>query len=292
MRSEGRWSVGRWSVLAGLSLAILSAACASDATKPKYDRQIALFGYLYVGEAVSDTNGIRLERTRPVDEYYDPEQALIRNAVVTLRADSAAVADTLPMTQPGIYANPEVVIRERTTYHLTATIDGTTVTATTTTPLAFETPREPRTVDAGAMRQSVIADSFPIVVTCPDPAQVFLVDCYCQENWQVARFIHRFGSDETPQSYDEYGGDNGPPRHLNAFFRLRDVRLSDEGYRLSFYGDMMWFYGRYEIGVFSIDDNYYNYLYRDHPELSGGVAGGIGVFGSACRKRYPVRVVE
>jgi hypothetical protein len=54
----------------------------------------------------------------------------------------------------------------------------------------------------------------------------------------------------------------------------------------------MAFYGQYEVGVYSIDDNYYNYLYRDHPERNGGVTGGVGCFSSACRKTYRVRVIE
>ena len=42
----------------------------------------------------------------------------------------------------------------------------------------------------------------------------------------------------------------------------------------------------------SIDQNYYNWLYRDHREENGGINGGIGVFGSACRRLWNVRAVE
>lgn len=279
--------------LVALLLPILISACGDDSTKPDFQEEIALFGYLYVGEAVSDVNAIRLERTRPVDQYYDASQAAISNAIVTLRADSATVEDTLGMTTPGNYANPGVVIRESTTYHLKAVIDGRTVTATTTTPLLFEAVREPRVITEGDMIQSTIADSFPIVIACPRPEQIFLVDIYCLEDWQTARQVHQFGGgDSTPDSYDEYGGDNGEPRHIQAYFRLREIEESDQGYLVGFYGDMMWFFGRYTVGVFSLDENYYNYLYRDHPELNGGVTGGIGVLGSACRKQYLVKVVE
>ena len=34
------------------------------------------------------------------------------------------------------------------------------------------------------------------------------------------------------------------------------------------------------------------YPYQEHPEESGGIVGGIGVFGSACRHRYLVKIVE
>jgi hypothetical protein len=278
--------------LAALLLPTLLGACGSNSTRPGFDPQIVVFGYLYVGEPVSGLGGIHLGRTMPVDEHYDVGQAAILNAFVTLRADSAVLADTLPRMGTGVYGNPAVIIRAKTTYHLEIRVDGKTITATTTTPAAFETPREPRVMAAGVMRQSAIADSFPIVVACPDPGQIFLVDVWCAEDWQNARFIHRIGGEDTPQSYDEYGGANGEPRHIAAYFRLRECPQSNEGYRVSFYGDMMWFYGQYRVGVFSIDENYYNYLYRDHPERSGGINGGIGVFGSACRKQYSVKVVE
>jgi hypothetical protein len=283
----------RGPTLALLLLPALLSGCGAGSTRPKFVSEIVLFGYLYVGEPVVGTrNVIHLDRTRPVDEFYVSGQAAIDNAVVTLRADSAAVADTLRPLGRGSYANPRVVIRERTTYHLTAIVDGNTITATTTTPRAFTALREPRTVADGVMTQSAIADSFPIVIDCPDRNQICLVDVYCTENWSDARFIHRLGGGrDTPRDYDEYGGASGEPRHISALFRLKDVPVSTEGYRVSFYGDMMWFYGAYTVGVFTIDENYYNYLYRDYPERNSGVSGGIGVFGSACRKQYSVKVV-
>ena len=142
------------------------------------------------------------------------------------------------------------------------------------------------------MRHAAIADSFPLVVSCPDPEQIFLVDVYCLEEYQNARYVHKIGPADHPKDYDEYGGDNGEPRHIQAYFRLKDLGIGEAGYRISFYGDMMAFYGEYMVGVFSIDQNYYNYLYRDHPELNGGINGGIGVFGSACRQQYHVKSVE
>jgi hypothetical protein len=283
-------------ILAALFLPILLSACGGESTRPKYVPEIVLFGYLYIGESVSDTNAICLEQTRPVDQHYDAEEAAIRDAIVTLRADSAGVADTLRMVAPGRYAShadPAIKIRARTTYHLEARIGGRTITATTTTPNVFTTVREPRVVP-GTMRQASIADSFPIVVECADPEQIFLVDVYCLEDWQNARFVHHLGSPEDhSQSYDEYGGDNGEPRHIMAYFRLKDVERTETGLPLfSFYGDMMWFFGSYQVGVLSLDQNYYSYLYREHPERNGGVHGGIGVFGSACRRQYLVETVE
>jgi hypothetical protein len=279
-------------LLSALSLLpLLLAGCGGAPTKPKFVDAVVVSGTLYVGEPVSTPNAIVLTRTRPVDQTYDADEAAIRDAVVTLRADDTAVEDTLRMVEAGRYANPAVVIRPRTTYHLTARIGGATITASTTTPIGFDVLRAPLVLP-DVMRHAAIADSFPLVVSCPDPEQIFLVDVYCLEQYQDARFVHRIGPDEHPKDYAEYGGDNGQPRHISAYFRLKDLGAGEAGYRISFYGDMMAFYGEYQVGLFSIDQNYYDYLYRDHPERNGGINGGIGVFGSASRRQYHVKTVE
>ncbi|MBD3335029.1 MAG: hypothetical protein GF355_05895 [Candidatus Eisenbacteria bacterium] len=69
-----------------------------------------------------------------------------------------------------------------------------------------------------------------------------------------------------------------------------DTEREEELFRIEFYSAMMVFYGRYEVQLLAIDDNAYNYLYREHPEESGGIVGGLGVFGSAYRERSQVKV--
>jgi hypothetical protein len=272
-------------------LPLLLTGCGSAPTKPKYVEQIAVSAYLYVDEEVSVANAIVLTRTRPVDESYNASEAAIRDAVVTLRAEDTTQEDTLPMVAPGRYANPTVVIRPRTTYHLKVQTGGATITASTTTPIAFDVLTAPPVLP-DVMRHAAIADSFPLIVNCRDPEQIFFVDVYCLEEYQNARYVYQMGMAEHPKNYAEYGGDNGDPRHIAAYFRLKDLGGGEAGYRVSFYGDMMTFYGEYQVGVFSIDQNYYSYLYREHPELDGGIRGGIGVFGSACRRQYHVKTVE
>ena len=121
---------------------------------------------------------------------------------------------------------------------------------------------------------------------------LFLLDVYCMERWEDARYINPFGDHDRPEDFDEYGGANREPRHIFAYFRIKNVEREKDRFRVSFYSAMMAFYGTYEVQLLAIDDNYYNYLYREHPEESGGIEGGIGVFGSAVRQRYIVKVVE
>lgn len=283
--------VFRRALAPALFASLLLAGCGHSPTQPSFTRAVTLFGYLYVGQPVSNADGIVLRRTQPVDQLYDPDDAAIRGATVLLQADGAAAADTLHETGPGRYSNSTVTITPRTTYHLTARFGTETITATTTTPAPFTVSSSPRSYP-GVMTYASVPDSFPIVLDGPDPKQILYVDTYCLEAWQNARFVNPFGDNDAPSDYKEYGGDNGPPRHINAYFRLEDLATTPGGRRLGFYGDMMAFYGEYTVGVFAIDDNYYQYLYRDHPELHGGVTGGIGVFGSAFRRTWHIRTVK
>ncbi|MBD3161705.1 MAG: DUF4249 family protein [Candidatus Eisenbacteria bacterium] len=272
-------------------LALLPVGCGEDTASPETRDEVAVFGYLYAGEPVSGGNAILVTRTRPVDDLYDPGEAAVRGALVTLRREGYA-PDTLREFEPGHYGDPDLRIEPRTTYHLSIVAGDRTLTGTTTTPHPFEMLEEPL-VTPDSMRYEEIPDRHPIVLTCPDEEQIFYLDVYCEEEWEDARYIHPFGDHEKPDDYDEYGGANGEPRHIAAYFRIKNVDRVDEGaFRITFYGAMMVFYGAYEIQVLSIDDNFYNYLYREHPEESGGISGGIGVFGSACRERYDVFVTE
>lgn len=270
---------------------LLAAGCGEDTTGPETRNEIVVFGFLYVNETLSDSNAVFIARTMPVESYYDVNNAVIANATVTILKDGDTVPDTLTMVEPGYYNKPDLLIEELTTYDLTVQVGGETViTATTTTPDAFQVIRAP--VDFSVMRYEAIPDSFPITFQCENDDQIFMVDCYCLEEWQDARIINPITDADTVADYDEYGGDNGEPRHINPYFRIDGLERDGEDYLIEWYSACMVFYGEYDLQVFSIDENYYNYIYKDHPELNGGIHGGIGVFGSACREKWHVEVIE
>lgn len=302
----------------GIALLLLLAAagCSDDGATPPTRDEVAVFGYLFVGETVGAADPIHVTRVRPVGAYYDPAEAAVNDAVVTLRRAGGARAETLRAVGPGAYAAPDFAIEERTTYDLRVEIPGDRVLeARTTTPYAFDVEGGPPVLP-DSVAHSVVQDTYPMLVACEDPAQIALVDVYCREPWEDARYINPFGDHAAPDDYDEYGGDSGEPRHIQAYFRLQDlVRVKggnpgrtgdgpEDGGRgdrtvgdgtgdrfvIDFYSAMMAFYGHYTVQVFTIDDNYYRFLYRDHPEEEGGIVGGIGVFGSACRRSWEVRV--
>jgi hypothetical protein len=250
---------------------------------------VAVHAYLYVGETIDPTNAILVTRVRPIGEPYDLDAAGVQGALVTVGREGAP-AETLQMGEPGRYYNGRIQIAARTTYALRIEIPGDRVlTATTTTPIDFDLtggpPEAPEPV-----RHEELQDLYPMFVNAEDPEQVFLVDVFCEEEWQDAKYIYPFGNHDEPSDFDEYGGASGEPRHIFAYFRLRNLVQEERGSRIDFYGAMMAFYGEHSVHVFSIDDNYYNYLYRDYPEENGGIVGGIGVFGSASRRAWRLDV--
>jgi hypothetical protein len=276
-------------ILAGLS------GCSGDTTGPKTKEKIAVYGNLYVGESVGGEAGVLVTRVKPILQHYDINEAGVTDAVVTLRREGSTRIDTLSRESgdwPGYYKNRGVRIEARATYHLQVEVPGQNViTATTTTPDTLVFYSEPR-VSPGTMRHAVIPDSFPIVIGCRNPDQILLVDVYCEEDWSTARYLEPFGGQKTPNDYQEYGGDDGQPRHIFGYMRYQDLEKRGSVSLVNFYDAMMVFWGRYTVTVASIDENAYNYLYRDHPEENGGIVGGIGLFGSAHRRAYEVEIVE
>lgn len=277
--------------IAAAALLVCLTGCGGDTTSPETRDEIAVFGYLYVGEPLAGDNTILVTRTRPVEEFYRSGEAAVRGALVILEQDGGP-ADTLREREAGHYGDSRLTIEAVTTYRLTVVVDGDTIRASTTTPHPFEMVEEPL-VEPDSMRYEEIPDRHPMVLECSEEEQIFYLDVYCKEEWQDARYVNAFGDHDRPDDYEEYGGASGEPRNISAYFRIKNVeRVGDETFRITFYGAMMAFYGDYEVQILSIDDNYYNYLYREHPEESGGITGGIGVFGAACRERYDVVVTE
>jgi hypothetical protein len=271
-------------------LALLAGAC-SPATRPAFEPEIVVLAHLRVGEPVAGAAAVTLTATRPVDAPYDPAEAAVRDALVLLAADGAAHPDTLRMLAPGRYGDPALVIAPRTTYRLSVRAGAVTLAAATTTPDSITFLRQPAVAPA-AMPYAAIADSFPIVVSGPDPNRILWLDLYCLEPRENAYYVHPLAGHEVPKNEAEYGSPDGPPRHLFALVRLGDLAPTTGGRRVDFYGDLMAFYGRYQVALFAVDDNEYQWLHRDQPERHGGIVGGIGVFGSVSGRTWIVEIVD
>ena len=50
-----------------------------------------------------------------------------------------------------------------------------------------------------------------------------------------AFYVYSVGSESHPKDYQDYGGDNGQPRHIFAYGRVRNLARANGGYLVSFY---------------------------------------------------------
>jgi hypothetical protein len=120
---------------------------------------------------------------------------------------------------------------------------------------------------------------------------------YCLESFENAHYIIEFpGIGDTPEDEEEYEHPvNGMPRKMQFWYTYLpaldddtgNFYITDRGYKASFI-----FYGRYRIEIYSIDTNYYHYLYKTNGYMNGGIENGYGYFGSASGGKIYTKVVE
>jgi len=112
---------------------------------------------------------------------------------------------------------------------------------------------------------------------------------YCLEEWYEAEWVRPFNSDY-PEDEEEYENpSNGSPRKIVSFYPFQPV---NNLVNYQFYQSAFVFYGRYEVIINAIDDNYYHYLYKPEGYNHGGINGGIGYFGSVSGKKMYTNIVE
>lgn len=112
---------------------------------------------------------------------------------------------------------------------------------------------------------------------------------YCLEEWYIAEWVRPFDSDN-PEDEEEYEStSNGWPRKIVSFYPFQP---ENNLVNYQFYQSAFAFYGRYQVTINAMDDNYYQYLYKPEGYNHGGINGGIGYFGSVSGKKMYTNIVE
>ncbi|MBN1895546.1 DUF4249 family protein [bacterium] len=285
-------------ILCSLTLALLVTACSRNPSQPDFQKEISIFGYLHANRPLSEDRAFLITGTRPVTGYYDVEEAGIADAEVTVLEETSG--ETWQLTcrpeNPGRYYNDSLIARPGRIYRLTVQAEGRTVTASTRVPprLDITTELSPDSVNTG--RQKDLGQPKPLFLECENPEQIILVDLFCNETWEDAEYIRPFhGSHKKPEGPEEYeGGPNQEPRHLYAMAPFRDLAAPQFENRntVYWYSAMLVFYGKHTLQVLAVDDNTQRYLTAEHPEYSGGIEGGIGVFGSVSGEDFTLNVIR
>jgi len=138
----------------------------------------------------------------------------------------------------------------------------------------------------------------PLRIQTPDasPIRLHLV-LYCLDDWQDVRYIGEFGfgENEALEEEDQYeDSSNGSPRRVENFFEYT-AELADDGHYyvdIDAYHHLFVFYGAYQIKIYSVDENYYRYLYKSEGYRFGGIHNGFGYFGGKSGTALYTRVVN
>lgn len=282
----------KYRILALLITVVVLANCGKSPVAPDYQKEISVFGYLWANNHLDATHAITVTYTQPVTEYYDANQSAITMAKVSLTDESSGQIFILRNTpqKPGYFYNDSVFIKVKTTYRLQVEADGRIVTAITTVPMPLDMTTTLKRDSINLVYKNNLGFEQPIFLQCESGDQVVMVDAFCNEDYQNAEYIKSFGGENKhPRNQEEYdGGRNSEPRHILAYARYDDLVSSDfSGEHVIYWYDAMFvFYGSYTLQVLAIDDNYHKFLYSEHPEVSGGIQGGIGVFGSVAGVRF------
>ncbi len=207
----------------------------------------------------------------------------------------------------GVYVDTlqEKTISSDFSYKIMANIGNTTVFAETDVPQAVEIIFDeevftdvPDAVDFPDLVYDTADQEHPLIIKTGDNSSINLMfSFFCLVDFEDApQYTITFGDHTTPDDEVEYENPNdGSPRLIEFFGSyLPALNESNGSYYIteSGYSGAIVFYGNYEISIYSMSDNYYNYLYKTDGFKHGGIQNGYGYFGAVSGQKIYTEVVE
>lgn len=120
---------------------------------------------------------------------------------------------------------------------------------------------------------------------------------YCLEEWDKVEVIQSILGKDSFEDEEDYESpiNNGYPRQLSYLYEYLpeldeegNYCILNEGYR----GSIL-FRGRFMFSAYSIDENFYKYLYKSNENYKeGGIVGGYGYFGSVSGSVFYTNVFK
>ena len=290
--------------------ALLLTSCI-DFTAPKRftEQSYYLTGMLKAGKTVDFENPIIIGKTIPADGGFlndlivlDAEVILYELNVADVVLDSTSLIFSFNIFDEDqfgyIAVDTSFVIEAETKYRIKALVDTTDlIWADTTVPKIISVQPDPGYITDPSvaiwpeMAFENVDEEHPILVTTLDNETMNLhAEFYCLEEYDEAEYIFAIEDGTYPEDEYEYeSGADGSPRRTTTFYIFQP---NDNLINFSFYQYAFNFYGRYEVNVSSIDDNFLNYLYKPEGYNHGGIIGGIGYFGSANSHTMYTEIIE
>lgn len=273
-----------------LTFIIIAMMSCEDPVPTDYEPQNYLEAALIVGQPIDN---IVLMRTQPIQDTFNYEKSLIRDAEVIITGDGKEFKLLIDANGlRGYYSNEPYVIKGNTKYNINIRLsDGATITGNTLTPDTLNWIREaPKTIQYPI--DTVKKESRDTLIWEGIPTPVIFNGDVKDGFWGISIIAL-----DTLQ-YGTYL-DDVPDSELNRrLFRRNSNSSNDSRYKeLANWGiipskqtPVIWqyfkWYGLHEISVYNMDNNYLSWVLQritqsEYDERLSSVKGnGIGVFGS------------
>ncbi len=258
------------------------------------ETEYVITGLLYAGEYVTIEHPIYVNRAINAEEGNIMD-VFIDSAEVTLYelSPERRVRESIALEfgAPFGFYDPDssMLIKAGYTYRIEATIEGERVWAETTVPhnISIITDSTFTKDGSDSIYPSIDYDNMgskhPIYLRTYDESPVILyLEIYCLEDYDDAEMITDFG----PPEFDEDDYESlregsitftyTPKYHASTPGLPAGYYVTKKSYYLS-----IMFGGKHKLTLYSIDENYYNYLYKSEGFYYGGINNGLGYFGSA-----------
>ena len=292
-----------------LIIIALSFGCDDFTSSERYeDNYYVITGLLYEGYPIQP---IFIGKTISPFEDEFTDMNIDYAEVIIKEFDGETLVDSVqlvyfPLEEGiGVYIDPfqTKIISSDYIYRIEAQIGDELVFAETEVPDSiYVLPDEAFTTDSTTVFPQLeyeTADSeHPLVIqTIDDEVVNLMFKFYCLEEFEdEPQYIIVFGDHETPEDEEEYENPNdGFPRRINFFGSYLPVWNEEYQKFLvteSAYSGPIVFYGDYEVTIYSISQNYFNYLYMTDGYTHGGIQNGFGYFGAVSGTTLYTEIVE
>ncbi len=294
-----------------LLISVLLLASCSENTAP--DRNLAqsyyICGILEEGNYIDADHAIKIGKTQEI-ENAQWDQLTVSDALVTLyekqgeEITNNVILEWNAEARGYIDTSQIVLIRENLIYRLEVILpQGETMSAETAVPLRISVYGDSLVSDEPAFGDYPADDQWSELqltsANTDHPVQIgtqnddefnLYTEIYCLEEYWEAEYTYPEDENTFPQDEKEYMGSVQQfPRRNISYFMYQPVNGI---VNYNCYQSSILFYGRTEVSVYSIDSNFLNYLYSSDGYVAGGIAGGIGVFGSISGKKLYTRVIK
>jgi len=290
-------------------IGITIASCLDFTSITRHNElQYFLTGLLVEGKTVNFENPVVVDKTI-LAEGGSFNDMLIGDANVMLYEmddleiiqDSTNLVGIEIVPNSGIYYYVDMfehlTIKPEMSYKIEAHTTDTSLWAITKVPQSISIlPDTGYTVDTLAtgwpeMVYDTIDSEHPIeIVTHDNESFCLYAEFYCLEEWQNAQYVNVFGGHESPDDEEEYENPgNGSPRKIISYYLYQP---ENNLVTFGFYQSAFVFFGRYQLTISAMDENYFHYLYKPEGYNHGGINGGIGYFGSSSSHTMYTKIVE